>query len=213
MNTERREKRREKRFWSRVRKTRKCWLWTGSINKKGYGVFASEHSNLAHRYSWVLAHGITVPDQLYVLHTCDCRHCVNPSHLYAGTPQDNVDDMMERGRWTPFRGEENPQAKLTEADVKEIRRRCGAGETQASVAQEYGITPVTVSCVCTGKNWGWLPGSRPARPRVFLQPSDISKIRAKLTTGHTHCSIAKLFGVSRTAVTAIATGQNWADVA
>ena len=75
-----------------------CWEWTGSKNDKGYGrVYADRDEKRAHRAMWEQAHG-PVPDGLWVLHRCDNPPCVNPDHLFLGTPLDNVRDMMAKGR-------------------------------------------------------------------------------------------------------------------
>lgn len=84
-------------FWDFVDKTQgrtACWSWTGPRNRSGYGAWSRE---LAHRAAYRLTHG-AVPDGLYVCHRCDNPPCVNPAHLYAGTPKDNVHDMFARGR-------------------------------------------------------------------------------------------------------------------
>lgn len=88
------------RFWALVQKTTTCWLWRGSMLPKGYGLFriTSPRSKvLAHRYSYTLKHGC-IPPGLMVLHKCDNTSCVRPGHLFVGTNQDNVDDMVRKNR-------------------------------------------------------------------------------------------------------------------
>jgi hypothetical protein len=88
------------RFWAKVRKQDGCWEWHASIFKAtGYGQFAltSTQPETAHRMAWVLTHGY-IPDGKYVLHKCDNRKCCNPDHLFLGTPQDNMIDMVAKGR-------------------------------------------------------------------------------------------------------------------
>ena len=93
----------ENHFWAKVDKTDTCWLWTGGKDTGGYGALRVKAPRLsnkkvrASRYSWELHNG-PIPEGLWVLHTCDVRHCVNPAHLWLGTRQDNVDDMKAKGR-------------------------------------------------------------------------------------------------------------------
>lgn len=91
------------RFWLMVRKTDSCWLWTGSVNRKGYGQISTKRGNRplqAHRFSYRIHFG-RIPSRKMVLHKCDNPSCVNPDHLFLGTAKQNTDDMItkERGHW------------------------------------------------------------------------------------------------------------------
>lgn len=87
------------RFWTKVRKTGGCWLWTASRDRWGYGMILGpkRRPRLAHRVAWELTFG-AVPIGLLVLHHCDIPHCVNPSHLWLGTQRDNLADAKAKGR-------------------------------------------------------------------------------------------------------------------
>ncbi|HWP38972.1 MAG TPA: HNH endonuclease signature motif containing protein [Gemmatimonadales bacterium] len=86
------------RFWEKVAKTPGCWFWTGSHNRFGYGHFAWRGWVLkAHRVAYALTHGVP-PQGLLVCHTCDCRPCVNPAHLWIATNEENLRDMVKKGR-------------------------------------------------------------------------------------------------------------------
>ena len=95
----------KKRFWSKVRKTSKCWIWEGHKDKNGYGRIGLDKKYIrVHRFSYELKNG-HIPKGLWVLHQCDNPPCVNPSHLKVGTHQENQSDKSERGR---ILGKRNP---------------------------------------------------------------------------------------------------------
>ena len=76
------------RFLSKVNKTESCWLWTGYIDKKGYGIFKLDKPKRAHRVSYELFVG-PIPDGLVIDHLCRVRNCVNPEHLEPVTTKIN----------------------------------------------------------------------------------------------------------------------------
>lgn len=81
-----------------VRSPSGCLLWGGSLDTGGYGVVMVEGRPVkAHRVAWTVANG-PIPDGLRVLHTCDVRNCIEPSHLWLGTQGDNIRDMWQKGR-------------------------------------------------------------------------------------------------------------------
>lgn len=103
-----------------------CWEWFGS-KRNGYGRMiigsrtdGTRKSVSAHRISYELTYG-EIPIGMEVCHKCDNPSCVNPSHLFIGTHQDNIDDRERKGRNIVFTGEEQPRAKLTKKAVKDAR--------------------------------------------------------------------------------------------
>lgn len=92
----------KERFFSYVDKLEGCWKWKGALGKGGYGRF-NVHTGIvnAQRVSWVM-HNDRIPDGMFVCHKCDNRQCTNPDHLFLGTRQDNINDMLYKKRGKHF---------------------------------------------------------------------------------------------------------------
>jgi hypothetical protein len=135
-----------------------CWVWASTIGHQGYGTFfmpghkRNAPKAKAHRVAWELTNG-DIPEGLDVLHHCDVRHCVNPSHLYLGTDLENARDRERRNRRNPAKGEHNGRARLTQADVDVIRFCHGLGETQRSLGFRFGVSQGQISRIVRGVQW------------------------------------------------------------
>lgn len=142
------------RFWSKVRKTETCWLWTAGVNSNGYGRFQYYNRTqrpgkgrdlYAHRVAWMLTHG-AVPDGFNLLHSCDTPRCVNPDHLRIGTQKDNGMDAVHRNR-TCRVGRPIHLRKLNESDILAIR---SDRRTTRAIAASYGMSHVYIAGVKKG---------------------------------------------------------------
>jgi uncharacterized NAD-dependent epimerase/dehydratase family protein len=140
-------------FWSKVDQTGDCWPWTRAVNVHGYGIVGWQGNfYLSHRLAFELATG-TKPEQMMVCHRCDSPPCCNPDHLFLGTQLDNMRDCVAKGRLRSNVGVCHPGAKLTEDDVREIRRRKANGARSADVATEFGIDRTHVWQIASGRRW------------------------------------------------------------
>ena len=147
----------EQRFWEKVDKSGDCWEWTGAKNDSGYGFIRNGDMERAHRFSYELAKG-EIPANMHVLHSCDNPGCVNPKHLSIGTHQDNVQDMMDKQRGNRHhgnhvKGEEVHTAKLTESDIREIRKMNIKRGDITSLAIRYGVSPKNMSRIIHDEIW------------------------------------------------------------
>lgn len=91
------------RFVQRIALSTGCWLWMGATNTSGYGLIrrrGDSRQTLTHRLAWEWWFG-PIPDGMSVLHRCDVRTCVRPSHLFLGTYSDNAKDAVAKGRMHP----------------------------------------------------------------------------------------------------------------
>jgi hypothetical protein len=135
-------------FWAKIDKNgpNGCWEWQGYCYKdRGYTKFNGK-TRQVYRVAWELL-GLPVPPGLWCLHHCDNGKCVNPDHLFWGTPKDNMLDMVRKRRNHP------PQVKLHESDIPAIRTAVAAGQSQSSVGRAYGMTQQTISCIAKRKIW------------------------------------------------------------
>ena len=126
-----------------------CWLWDGYCLPSGYGRFAFRGRALAaHRAAWEIFRG-PIPDDFFVCHRCDTPACVNPEHLFLGTPRDNALDMIAKGR----RPTRRSKARLTINQVEEIKSRLARAERVADLAREFGMSKPAIHHIKSGRNW------------------------------------------------------------
>lgn len=139
------------RFWSKVFKTRNCWLWTAKLDVGGYGIIKSEGKNRkAHRISYEMAFG-KIPDGRIVCHRCDNPKCVNPRHLFIGSHMDNRRDCVSKKRQAV--GTAVTISKLTPAKVRAIRKQFARGIRITPLARRYGVTFRSIKLVVDRVTW------------------------------------------------------------
>jgi len=133
-----------------TKKDNGCWIWNGST-ANGYGRFCLHGKEIkAHRFAYEQFIG-EIPEGFFVCHTCDNPSCVNPEHLFVGTPSENSRDMVKKGR--SLMGSKNPNSKINPDDVKKIIALHCDGMSPLSIAKIFGLSDVMVRNITKGKNW------------------------------------------------------------
>lgn len=133
-----------------------CLRWPYGCGDDGYGRVAQDGSwPRASRIMCIMAHGEPPSPTHHACHSCGKGHeaCVNPRHLYWGTPIENAADRVRHG--THLKGEDCASAKLTVDQVREIRR-LSLSLPQREVADRFGISKQRVSKIVRREQWGWL---------------------------------------------------------
>jgi len=148
-----------KRFWQRCNRSggiNACWEWTAAKSSDGYGeIRVNNKVTKAHRLCWEIYYGL-IPEGMFVCHRCDNKSCVNPKHLFLGTPKDNMTDMRAKGRARYIRGqwgENHRDAKLTESKVLEIRRLKSRGVSTGELSKAFGVSTVQINAICRRQYW------------------------------------------------------------
>lgn len=158
------------RFWEKVDREgpihptlqTRCWVWLGGRGPGGYGAIragkSTEGQLSAHRVALEYRLGRALAPAPYelALHRCDHPWCVNPDHLFAGTPVENTADMIAKGR-ACFEAK-HPRAKLTPEMIVSARVRKSAGETVVAMAAEFGVSHTALGYALAGKTWKSLHG-------------------------------------------------------
>lgn len=131
-----------------------CWNFSGRLSSRGYGMLKWQSKNTyAHRLMYVQTHG-QIPDGLWVLHHCDNPQCINPEHLYAGTPSDNAKDRENRGRGNQRYGERKSD-KIPHINAARIIRYMYKTKKGGyrKIGALFGISASHTRNIVTGKCW------------------------------------------------------------
>jgi len=155
-----------------------CKIWHGARSAAGYGQKRIGGKLwYVHRLAFWWWYQID-PSGMFVCHKCDNPSCYNPSHLFIGTPADNMADCSRKGRVRnrPFPGSSNPAAKLTEEQVLSILSEANEpSANMAEIGRSYGINRHMVRFIKTGVKWSSVTGVKapPAKtvPSVNLVPA------------------------------------------
>lgn len=134
-------------FEAKIKRGDGCWLWTGTKNGYGYGIFLlpGEVPVRAHRFSYTHFTGKKIPKGKIIMHTCDNPPCVNPDHLRVGTKNDNNKDTAIKRRHNY--GLKHWNGRLSDADVSAIR---ASGDSHVATAKVYGVSVSHISRIRSG---------------------------------------------------------------
>lgn len=132
-----------------------CIIFSGAKDKDGYGWQRKLGERRTHRAAWVDNFG-PIPKGLFVCHKCDNPSCINPEHLFLGTPKENTSDMIKKGRCVigvhDNSGESNPNSILSEEDVRWIRENYTQGKGP-EFGRKFGVSSVTINKIIRRDLW------------------------------------------------------------
>lgn len=209
----------EERFFMQVKKTDTCWEWIGARDQDGYGIFKGEVAGVlfrrAHRFSLAYHTGdLLIGTQ--ALHSCDNPCCVNPAHLRAGTPAENMAEKVAKGRCNVPKGAGNGQAILTDEQAAAI---LADPRPYAAIAADYGVSASTVGSLKQRLSWRHVEGEVIRHKRIGKQgetcyaakitAQDVLEIRASSESGK---SLALKYGVSPQSITDIRKHRSWKHI-
>lgn len=141
------------RLWGNTKKVNTCWVWMGARQKGNYGtICVSGILTKTHRLAWELANNAKIPKGMFVCHKCDNPPCCNPDHLFLGTCQDNVNDMIQKDRGN--RGTRHGNVKLTDEAIKQIKKDYIPNVVgYKKLAKKYGVSEWCIRRVVKGNGW------------------------------------------------------------
>jgi len=196
-----------KRFirYIRINRETGCWEWIGPCYKNGYGRFnvrknGKYKTHKAYRAAMEMATGILIPEGMCVCHHCDNPRCINVLVcLFLGTTQENMTDMISKGRGNKSTGEKHGGATHTWIEIKEIRRLWLTDKyTQRQLANIFKFDQPNISAIILNKKWhdpDYTP-DKSINHTKKLTEEQVNKIRSDYATGeYTYKQLADRFNI------------------
>lgn len=136
----------KKEFLDKLKTSEGCMFWEFGKTSTGYGKVNIEGVNMkAHRAAYMLTQG-NIPDGLDVCHTCDNPSCINPVHLFLGTPSDNLQDASRKGKLK--------RSKFYAEDVRIMRLMYNTKRfSQRAIAEIYKCSVSTINIILRNPNY------------------------------------------------------------
>lgn len=131
-----------------------CWPWAGRLSTHGYGVFGvylkgrGSRNIRAHRGYWELYHGSRFPDGMFACHSCDNPACINPNHIWPGTPKQNTADMDRKGR----------RASRRKLSVDQVQQIVLATDPSPVLAVRFGVSAQAINAIRAGRSYSQITG-------------------------------------------------------
>lgn len=202
-----------------IKKSQSCWGWKGEVNRWGYaritiGGALNPKVHNASRLSWIVYKG-EVPDGMQVCHKCDNRQCTNPDHLFLGTPKENQQDMIKKGRANILRGENCPWSKLTELEVLQIIERCKKGERCVDIAKDYNVSASYISDIKRGYRWKHVSDRTGITIKPYkkaLTEEIVKNIKRKFKNGARIREISREYNINETTIADVFHKRSWKHV-
>ncbi len=130
-----------------------CWIWAGTDFKQGYGTISWEGKNRKTSRLAYWAWNGDIPEKMFVCHSCDTPQCLNPKHLFLGTPAENAQDCARKKRFPDRRGSKNVSSVMDDRLVKAIKEMSRLGLSGAHISRVIGVSDTTVNRVISGRSW------------------------------------------------------------
>jgi hypothetical protein len=200
-----------------------CWDINYARDKDGYTIFHLVCGTLgSHRFMYQIHHQEENIDGLFVCHSCDNPWCVNPDHLWLGTNEDNMKDMVSKNRQA--QGGQNGNSKLSDSDVEEMLLNVESGyfRTCMEIMNHYHVGNFTVYGILNENYWTHISKNFDMveiKKKLFkkqvsglLSNNIVRDIRKRLANGEMQADIARFYSIHDIVVSGIKRGKTYKNV-